>query len=116
MCIPHSIPISYFFFFFLMMRRPPNSPLFPSPPLSRSPPLDPGIFRRGLPPFLRLLRSGLDDRAGDRGAQPGRGRSEEHTSELQSRLHLVCRLLLEKKKEISYDGTVVGYQSNGPAV
>src|SRR2546422_9462237 len=35
----------------------------------------------------------------DPSAAPGRGRSEEHTSELQSRLHLVCRLLLEKKKK-----------------
>src|SRR2546422_9947634 len=36
---------------------------------------------------------------GTEGREPGRGRSEEHTSELQSRLHLVCRLLLEKKKK-----------------
>src|SRR2546422_5381442 len=46
----------------------------------------------------------------DAGAQAGRGarfdRSEEHTSELQSRLHLVCRLLLEKKKKISSNRSV----------
>src|SRR3712207_7786638 len=48
----------------------------------------------------------VPDRPGDRLAQPGRGaghrRSEEHTSELQSRQYLVCRLLLEKKKHISH--------------
>src|SRR2546429_786252 len=69
-----------------MIRRPPRSTLFP---------------------YTTLFRSGTGTGAGrprslaPRGA-PGRGRparSEEHTSELQSRLHLVCRLLLEKKKK-----------------
>src|SRR2546428_9210160 len=72
-----------FFFFFLMIRRPPRSTLFP---------------------YTTLFRS-----ESDRVGKPGRGetglrracgrlRSEEHTSELQSRSDLVCRLLLEKKK------------------
>src|SRR2546422_3182433 len=84
-------------FFFLMIRRPPRSTLFPYTTLFRS------DLRQGDRPFR------------PRCAQPRRehgvfrnkatlktdiipNRSEEHTSELQSRLHLVCRLLLEKKK------------------
>src|SRR5215203_6450182 len=70
-----------FCFFFLMIRRPPRSTLFPYTTLFRS-------------RASRCAR--LGDREG-RGA-PRRSRSEEHTSELQSRQYLVCRLLLEKKK------------------
>src|SRR6266487_5799489 len=70
------------FFFFLMIRRPPRSTLFPYTTLFRAGP-DGG--RRG--PLLRRPAAG------------GRPRSEEHTSELQSPVHLVCRLLLEKKKQ-----------------
>src|SRR6266550_8220699 len=71
-----------YFLFFLMIRRPPRSTLFP---------------------YTTLFRSSRSPSAtGPAPAAPGRGcrsrRSEEHTSELQSRLHLVCRLLLEKKK------------------
>src|SRR3989449_6267024 len=105
-------------FFFLMIRRPPRSPLFPYTPLFRSPLPTQHRLRHAGPP--RLDR--LPDRDGDVGEErpefvgpprpprpPARGssgdggggraepRSEEHTSELQSRLHLVCRLLLEKK-------------------
>src|SRR2546429_5748679 len=73
-----------------MIRRPPRSTLFPYTTLFRSQPLGLG---------LRLAREQQRDvvvaREGERGH---RLRSEEHTSELQSRLHLVCRLLLEKKK------------------
>src|SRR6185503_20890798 len=72
-----------FLFFFLMIRRPPRSTLFPYTTLFRS-----------LVPHGRTLDRSDGSR---RGAQ--HQRSEEHTSELQSRLHLVCRLLLEKKKE-----------------
>src|SRR2546422_11052260 len=93
------------FFFFLMIRRPPRSTLFPYTTLFRS-----GELGRRLPAGLK---SGHD---GPRRHQEShlrplsashrfhyarkreRRRSEEHTSELQSRLHLVCRLLLEKKK------------------
>src|SRR5215510_15215846 len=72
----------WFFFFFLMIRRPPRSTLFPYTTL----------FRSGL---VRAARHGQAFRG--RGPRHG-SRSEEHTSELQSRGHLVCRLLLEKKK------------------
>src|SRR5579883_3614329 len=72
-----------FFFFFLMIRRPPRSTLFP---------------------YTTLFRSRVLHRGAARGVRQGRrqrlaGRSEEHTSELQSRENLVCRLLLEKKKK-----------------
>src|SRR2546422_8591615 len=88
-------------FFFLMIRRPPRSTLFPYTTLFRS--LRGGRQRRQHP---REGRRG--DHPAGAGGGPGqpaqrqaaapRPRSEEHTSELQSRLHLVCRLLLEKKK------------------
>src|SRR6476660_10071889 len=68
------------FFFFLMIRRPPRSTLFPYTTL----------FRSAGPP--------RDDRHGDLALHGVDRRSEEHTSELQSPDHLVCRLLLEKKK------------------
>src|SRR6266581_5133045 len=73
-------------FFFLMIRRPPRSTLFPYTTLFRS-----------CPPARR------------RRPWPSRGaacpRSEEHTSELQSPVHLVCRLLLEKKKKNTVNDT-----------
>src|SRR2546429_3432600 len=76
------------FFFFLMIRRPPRSTLFPYTTLFRS------VARTALPD---PHDSGATTwRCGD---ARGITRSEEHTSELQSRLHLVCRLLLEKKKK-----------------
>src|SRR3989449_5085649 len=82
------------FFFFLMIRRPPRSTLFPYTTLFRS---------------LHDVRDGRDSLERRAHAVPvvlaqkDHGqlvRSEEHTSELQSRLHLVCRLLLEKKKQL----------------
>src|SRR5437764_10661734 len=72
-----------------MIRRPPRSTLFPYTTLFRS-----GIARR--------RRRGGPEREGGSGgvmALGGQGRSEEHTSELQSPMYLVCRLLLEKKKK-----------------
>src|SRR5262249_60930220 len=75
-------------FFFLMIRRPPRSTLFPYTTLFRS------IWRRR--DFRAADREGVRHR-GDRCGQFAR--SEEHTSELQSLTNLVCRLLLEKKKE-----------------
>src|SRR6266496_2286339 len=69
--------------FFLMIRRPPRSTLFPYTTLFRS-------WRRPL--FLRQADGHRSGRT------PCNSRSEEHTSELQSRRDLVCRLLLEKKK------------------
>src|SRR2546422_5568447 len=91
-------------FFFLMIRRPPRSTLFPYTTLFRScvfgrglrgrHGLSRGAKVRGAAQHLRLLE--IPVRSGGPAAL---GRSEEHTSELQSRLHLVCRLLLEKKKK-----------------
>src|SRR4030095_17259516 len=71
------------FFFFLMIRRPPRSTLFPYTTL----------FRSGR--ALSHRRGALPARGADRRRD---GRSEEHTSELQSHSDLVCRLLLEKKQ------------------
>src|SRR3712207_8698170 len=96
-------------FFFLMIRRPPRSTLFPYTTLFRSCDKRPGrrevrrgsevegrIPRRALrPPGLSVSsRRSISLAAGKRSSR----RSEEHTSELQSRQYLVCRLLLEKKK------------------
>src|SRR2546426_6580490 len=83
------------FFFFLMIRRPPRSTLFPYTTLFRSlgipyPVGSPEVS----PDHVLLPMVGWD---GD-GYRLGYGRSEEHTSELQSPCNLVCRLLLEKKK------------------
>src|SRR5689334_25121465 len=102
------ICVLYYVFFFLMIRRPPRSTLFPYTTLFRS---------------VCVVRHGLGGCAEDGGAcvcvvvcvcgcclcvcplcnvcVVGRavGRSEEHTSELQSQFHLVCRLLLEKKNK-----------------
>src|SRR2546429_4027840 len=70
-----------------MIRRPPRSTLFPSTTLSRS-----AIGRRREPRSPHAPNTGAVSMYTSMKA-----RSEEHTSELQSRLHLVCRLLLEKK-------------------
>src|SRR2546429_6091674 len=78
-----------FFFFFLMIRRPPRSTLFPYTTLFRS---VEEIVQRDA---WRV------DEVGRCASSDAGMRSEEHTSELQSRLHLVCRLLLEKKKNES---------------
>src|SRR2546429_2092403 len=90
-----------------MIRRPPRSTLFPYTTLFRS--LDPLGDRRRIDVdvddparVLREVRRVADDAVvearADREQHVAVLRSEEHTSELQSRLHLVCRLLLEKKK------------------
>src|SRR5256885_5531410 len=117
MCFLSCFFLSFIFFFFLRIRRPPRSPLFPSPTLSRShviaasdliatvatrlarlyaEPLGLALLAPPLevPPFT--VSMAWHERAH---ADPGhRWRSEEHTSELQSPCNLVCRLLLEKKK------------------
>src|SRR2546422_4939523 len=108
-----------FFFFFLMIRHPPRSPLFPSPTLFRPPAVERNVpihvYNSRRPELSGSLITSMNSsgtplvksiafkrnmailavvpkhRYGQR--------SEEHTSELQSRLHLVCRLLLEKKKK-----------------
>src|SRR2546422_5932602 len=86
-----------------MIRRPPRSTLFPYTTLFRSA-ASPGVVGTATTFAADYGGDGLEDLAGlDLFGQLGRyrgHRSEEHTSELQSRLHLVCRLLLEKKKKI----------------
>src|SRR5437868_9467368 len=82
-------------FFFLMIRPPPSSPLFPYTTLFRSS-RPARRFCTGPPArHHRLLLDGVRPR---RARLDRQRRSEEHTSELQSRFDLVCRLLLEKKK------------------
>src|SRR5207253_10685056 len=83
------------FFFFLMIRRPPRSTLFPYTTLFRSH-LAGNLKSR----FTDFLTSDGEKPWRDRDSEfLAHARSEEHTSELQSRGHLVCRLLLEKKKK-----------------
>src|SRR2546422_7506212 len=86
-----------------MIRRPPRSTLFPYTTL----------FRSREDRLLHQIRVDLRhpvDQVASGGGQVGHAepsRSEEHTSELQSRLHLVCRLLLEKKKKNNKDQNVI---------
>src|SRR5260370_15852672 len=84
------------FFFFLMIRRPPRSTLFPYTTLFRSVPFLQSIGRELQFHLLAIPTTCSVGRI----ANPSYSvlRSEEHTSELQSHLNLVCRLLLEKKK------------------
>src|SRR2546422_5280903 len=91
-----------------MIRRPPRSTLFPYTTLFRSrrqaglrrlrDEMEGGGPRRRRPPVPAVLGRRQAARRGRHTQHVPAGRSEEHTSELQSRLHLVCRLLLEKKK------------------
>src|SRR3989442_6306292 len=85
------------FFFFLMIRRPPRSTLFPYTTLSRSEAL---LRMTGYETREELMTIDIPTAFYKNTADR---RSEEHTSELQSRPHLVCRLLLEKKKECRSD-------------
>src|SRR2546422_5818433 len=85
-----------FFFFFLMIRRPPRSTLFPYTTLFRS------LVAEELEcdwTQVRVEYADTNAHVRRKRAWGDMARSEEHTSELQSRLHLVCRLLLEKKKK-----------------
>src|SRR5439155_27304382 len=94
---PH---ISLLYLFFLMIRQPPSSTLFPYTTLFRSTRSGFGSARARRRARWRgsCRRRQTSDSA--RAARTrGSARSEEHTSELQSRGHLVCRLLLEKKKK-----------------
>src|SRR2546422_6427411 len=96
-----------------MIRRPPRSTLFPYTTLFRSragpkeargdPAPDPAAHAR-----TRHVRADHRARVPERPGTAG-SRSEEHTSELQSRLHLVCRLLLEKKK--TFKPTISAWKS-----
>src|SRR5687768_17874525 len=91
------------FLFFLLSRRPPRSTLFPYTTLFRSSgPTRRGTLRSDASSAIALRRyPAMNETAHALGAAATLWelRSEEHTSELQSRLHLVCRLLLEKKKK-----------------
>src|SRR5256884_1829617 len=82
-----------------MIRRPPRSTLFPYTTLFRSVPQNRTESHVGLVLITEIFHPGIDFLLA--GGVPGHfaARSEEHTSELQSRLHLVCRLLLEKKTQ-----------------
>src|SRR2546422_7247215 len=95
----------FFFFFFLMIRRPPRSTLFPS---RRSSDLGTPTALPNSHSAAASPRPAAGPCRGDGRVVRLFGRSEEHTSELQSRLHLVCRLLLEKKKRYTLtDGQLV---------
>src|SRR3712207_8885848 len=103
-----------FLFCFLCIRRPPRSTLFPYTTLFRSGSRDYRLARAGKEAFVARLKRVDCSGPGIRRRRRGKGfeyidfegrritepsvRSEEHTSELQSRQYLVCRLLLEKKK------------------
>src|SRR2546427_6115613 len=108
----------FFPFFFLMIRRPPRSTLFPYTTLFRSWPgevverriyltwlasRDPWFMLRTIPGTVR----GVGGSVVPSSLPANPVRSEEHTSELQSQSNLVCRLLLEKKKNNAYDDTPV---------
>src|SRR5439155_24619198 len=109
---PTSLPATLFVFF-LTLRPPPRSTLFPYTTLFRSigkclqdpkPTGVDGEFNYLVPraakgDMLEVLRGAPRTQS----ISPFAARSEEHTSELQSRGHLVCRLLLEKKKQINYE-------------
>src|SRR3712207_8705390 len=91
-----------------MIRRPPRSTLFPYTTLFRS--LESGVLDKvvllaaheRVEPGHRVFEGGVGEDLDDVRASGGDGRSEEHTSELQSRQYLVCRLLLEKKKNTTF--------------
>src|SRR6267154_4448731 len=88
-----AISLLLFLLFFLMIRRPPRSTLFPYTTLFRSALCSPYMIQP-----LTVRRAYLK-----------KSRSEEHTSELQSPVHLVCRLLLEKKKKVSLNIHILQY-------
>src|SRR5438445_2570562 len=97
--------LSHLLLFFFMIRRPPRSTLFPYTTLFRS---------RGISRAWRIRFGGSRRRAQHHRNGEGRGRrgrSEEHTSELQSRQYLVCRLLLEKKKQNLRRNTLGKFQA-----
>src|SRR5258705_13099002 len=91
--VQNDLALAFVLFFFLMIRRPPRSTLFPYTTLFRSSNVVARVAAGSLlvvfndPSNLRQVLT------------PDQTRSEEHTSELQSLRHIVCRLLLEKKKE-----------------
>src|SRR3712207_9475454 len=100
-CVCNNLYVCYFFF--LMIRRPPRSTLFPYTTLFRSPSNAVGSVQPRKPSTqckdsTTAGREYFKPHIGE-GLNSQKIRSEEHTSELQSRQYLVCRLLLEKKKK-----------------
>src|SRR5687768_17958927 len=93
----HLFLLVFVLFFFLMIRRPPRSTLFPYTTLFRS-----YWDLRQYSSVRTLIDEGVSALFLSANSVCWVSRSEEHTSELQSRLHLVCRLLLEKKKKKIY--------------
>src|SRR2546422_4730868 len=102
-----------------MIRRPPRSTLFPYTTLFRSR----GSPRAGVLEGRRIRHDvdplgstvGCSQRLAAPRMVDDRGRSEEHTSELQSRLHLVCRLLLEKKKKTKRQQSMIAEDTTDQA-
>src|SRR3712207_7067550 len=94
-----------------MIRRPPRSTLFPYTTLFRSPEQDINLYinspggsvHAGMAIYDTMQYVNADVATTALGMAASMGRSEEHTSELQSRQYLVCRLLLEKKKKLSLE-------------
>src|SRR5436189_3494183 len=107
MCVTTKSHLLLIMFIFLMIRRPPTSTLFPCTTLFRS------------SAAARCRDRARQHAGGRRQHQSGDGRgadfsvrSEEHTSELQSPMYLVCRLLLEKKKKkTNLNNTVISYMT-----
>src|SRR5438309_11297382 len=91
--------LSSLFFFFLLLRRPPRSTLFPYTTLFRSRMVETGKDVLVLLDSITRVARAFNKEVESSGRTMTGGRSEEHTSELQSQFHLVCRLLLEKKKK-----------------
>src|SRR3712207_6901927 len=104
----HTAQAVWLFVFFLMIRRPPRSTLFPYTTLFQSQPgalaAHPDVphAARGRAGRVAAREEAAPPRRGVSRSRPRPRRSEEHTSELQSRQYLVCRLLLEKKKKESH--------------
>src|SRR3712207_7699049 len=88
------------YFFFLMIRRPPRSTLFPYTTLFRSCNLELSASPQGAHTHTTLMQA--PDRDLKHVSRSHEARSEEHTSELQSRQYLVCRLLLEKNNKDAF--------------
>src|SRR3712207_7877536 len=110
--LPPSI-IDVMLFFFLMIRRPPRSTLFPYTTLFRSCVTQGVLALRaspgGLSPSHYLRPGPPTPPAGRRARRALRPRSEEHTSELQSRQYLVCRLLLDNNKSANSHHVVAAH-------
>src|SRR2546429_7105995 len=98
-----------------MIRRPPRSTLFPYTTLFRSVMREMGKAMMGTGEAsgdkraLSAAEAAISNPLIDETSMKGAKRSEEHTSELQSRLHLVCRLLLEKKKNKTHTTNTISY-------